>query len=216
LPGARSAETDTADPKALVARGYDQMALRYASWKVEGNPAMRFVRELDSRLRAGSDVIELGCGRGVPVARELAKRHRVTGVDISAAQIELARHHVPEASFVHADALELEVAPGMLDAVVALEVPRELLIERAVLRRQDKRTGQIYHLKYNPPPPGADLEHRADDQEDVVRKRLQAYADSTAAVIPHYEKQGIVRRVDGTKSMAEVTKLVFAALGVGE
>jgi SAM-dependent methyltransferase len=41
-------------------------------------------------------------------------------VDISAVQIELARHHVPEASFVHTDALELEVAPGSFDAVVAL------------------------------------------------------------------------------------------------
>ncbi len=101
-----------------------------------------------------------------------------------------------------------------LELALVLEVPDASLIERAVLRRTDKRTGQIYHLKYNPPPPDADLEHRADDQEDVVRKRLAAYADSTAAVIPHYEKQGIVRRVDGTKSMSEVTKAVFTALGV--
>jgi adenylate kinase len=101
-----------------------------------------------------------------------------------------------------------------LEVALVLEVPDALLIERAVLRRTDKRTGQIYHLKYNPPPPDADLEHRADDQEDVVRKRLSAYADSTAAVIPHYEKQGIVHRVDGTKSMQEVTKAVFTALGV--
>jgi adenylate kinase len=101
-----------------------------------------------------------------------------------------------------------------LECALVLEVPDELLIERAVLRRTDKRSGQIYHLKYNPPPPDADLEHRADDQEDVVRKRLTAYSDATAAVIPHYEKQGIVRRVDGTKSMSEVTKAVFGALGV--
>ncbi len=96
-----------------------------------------------------------------------------------------------------------------IDIALVLEVPDDALIERAVLRRTDKRTGQIYHLKYNPPPPGADLEHRADDQEDVVRKRLKAYAESTAAVIPHYEKHGILRRVDGTKSMADVTKSVF-------
>lgn len=133
-----------ADPKALVARGYDQMALRYASWKVEGNPAMRFVRELDSRLQAGADVLELGCGRGVPVARELAKRHRVTGVDISAAQVELARHHVPEASFIHTDYTELDVAPRSVDAVVAIltlnHVPRdehaELLARIAVWLRE--------------------------------------------------------------------------------
>jgi len=103
-----------------------------------------------------------------------------------------------------------------LERAIVLEVPEAPLIERAVLRRTDKRTGQIYHLKYNPPPPDADLEHRADDQEDVVRTRLKAYADSTAAVIPYYEKQGIVRRVDGTQSMAEVTKKVFAAIGIGE
>ncbi len=101
-----------------------------------------------------------------------------------------------------------------IDLAIVLEVPDELLIERAVLRRTDKRTGQIYHLKYNPPPPQADLEHRPDDQEDVVRKRLRAYADSTAAVIPHYDKLGIVKRVDGTKDVAGVTKAIFAALGI--
>jgi adenylate kinase len=99
-----------------------------------------------------------------------------------------------------------------LDLAIVLEVADALLIERAVLRRTDKRTGQIYHLKYNPPPPDAVLEHRADDQEDVVRKRLKAYADSTAAVIPYYEKHGIVRRIDGTKSMAEVTKAIEKVL----
>jgi adenylate kinase len=115
-----------------------------------------------------------------------------------------------------AEALDVLLAKQSqkLECALVLEVPDEPLIERAVLRRTDKRTGQIYHLKYNPPPPTADLEHRADDQEDVVRKRLKAYADATAAVIPHYEKQGIVRRVDGTKSMSEVTKSVFEALGV--
>jgi SAM-dependent methyltransferase len=50
-------------------------------------------------------------------------------VDISAVQIELARHHVPEASFVHADAVELEVAPASFDAVVALFVFGHVPIE---------------------------------------------------------------------------------------
>jgi cyclopropane fatty-acyl-phospholipid synthase-like methyltransferase len=81
---------------------------------------MEWVRDLDTRLDADADVLELGCGRGVPATRELARRHRVTGVDISAVQIELARHHVPEAGFVHGDATELEVAPFSFDAVVAL------------------------------------------------------------------------------------------------
>jgi SAM-dependent methyltransferase len=111
------------EPKEIVARGYDAIALRYAEWAGQvDSPVMDWVRDLDTRLADEADVLELGCGRGVPVTRELAHRHRVTGVDISAVQIELARHHVPEASFVHDDAMELEVAPASLDAVVALFV----------------------------------------------------------------------------------------------
>src|SRR2546425_5500335 len=111
------------EPKEIVARGYDAIALRYAEWagKVD-SPVMEWVRDLDARLDDGADVLELGCGRGVPATRELARRHRVTGVDISAVQVELARHHVPEASFIQSDATELEIAGCSLDAVVALHL----------------------------------------------------------------------------------------------
>lgn len=100
-----------------------------------------------------------------------------------------------------------------LDAVLALEVPAELLIERAVLRRTDKRTGQIYHLKYNPPPPDADLEVRADDREEVVRKRIDVYEAMTAELLPYYEGLGILRRVDGVGSVDDVTGRIVQALG---
>jgi SAM-dependent methyltransferase len=133
------------NPKEIVARGYDAIALRYAEWAgAVVSPALDWLRELDSRLPDGANVLELGCGRGVPGTRELARRHRVTGVDISAVQIELARHHVPEASFVRADAIELDIAPGSFDAVVALyffghvpvEEQRELVGRIAVWLRE--------------------------------------------------------------------------------
>ncbi|MFL6019957.1 MAG: class I SAM-dependent methyltransferase [Gaiellaceae bacterium] len=109
------------NPKEIVARGYDAIALRYAEWagRVD-SPALAWLRDLDARLPDSASVLELGCGRGVPATRELARRHRVTGVDISAVQIELARHHVPEASFVHADVADVDIAARSLDAVVAL------------------------------------------------------------------------------------------------
>jgi adenylate kinase len=99
-----------------------------------------------------------------------------------------------------------------LDVVVALEVARELLIERAVLRRTDKRTGQIYHLKYKPPPPGAELEHRPDDREDVVKNRVDTYERMTAELLPYYEKRGILKRIDGVGTVEEVTSRVISAL----
>ncbi len=107
----------------------------------------------------------------------------------------------------------LKVRGQKLDRVLALDVARDLLIERAVLRRTDKRTGQIYHLKYSPPPPGADLEHRADDKEEVVRKRLDTYEAMTAELLPYYEGLGILRRINGVGSVDEVTARVLDALG---
>ncbi|MBI5537865.1 MAG: adenylate kinase [Deltaproteobacteria bacterium] len=100
-----------------------------------------------------------------------------------------------------------------LDHVIQIDVPRALLVERAVLRRTDKRTGQIYHLKYNPPPPEADLEHRADDREETVLARLDTYENMTAALLPHYEALGLLRKVDGVGKPSEITDRLLAVLG---
>jgi len=99
-----------------------------------------------------------------------------------------------------------------LDKVVQIDVSRDLLEERATLRRTDKRTGHIYHLKYSPPPLDAELEHRADDQPETVKKRLDQYDAMTAALLPHYEKLGLLRRVDGVGSPSEITSRILAAL----
>jgi adenylate kinase len=117
---------------------------------------------------------------------------------------------VPQAEAL--DAL-LERRAITLDGVVQIDVKRDLLVERAVLRRTDKRTGQIYHLKYNPPPFGADLEHRIDDQPETVAKRLDAYEAMTAALLPFYKAKGLLRRVDGTLSPTEVNVEILKALG---
>lgn len=99
-----------------------------------------------------------------------------------------------------------------LQYVLQIDVSRELLVERATLRRIDKRSGQIYHLKYNPPPPDAELEHRADDQEETVKRRLDEYDAMTAALLPFYEKLGLLRRVDGVGSPDEVTARILSEL----
>jgi adenylate kinase len=100
-----------------------------------------------------------------------------------------------------------------LDVVLALDVPKDLLVERAVLRRTDKRTGQIYHLKYKPPPPDAELEHRADDREEVVRNRVETYERMTTELLPYYAERGLLRRIDGVGSVEEITARIRASLG---
>lgn len=106
-----------------------------------------------------------------------------------------------------------DVKNAQIDAVIQLDVPRSLLEERLIYRRTDKRSGQIYHLVYNPPPPGAEVEHRADDRAEAVGKRLDAYEAMTAALLPFYEKKGLLRRVDGVGAPQQVTMRVLTALG---
>jgi adenylate kinase len=118
---------------------------------------------------------------------------------------------VPQADALDALLASLGVS---IDHVIQVDVPRDLLVERATLRRTDVRTGHIYHLKYSPPPPDAVLEHRGDDQEDKVKTRLDQYDAMTAALLPHYQGKGLLRRIDGTGSPQEVTGRVLAAIGI--
>ena len=67
-----------------------------------------------------SRVLDVGCGSGLPLARELAGAgHAVTGVDINEVQVRRARELVPEAEFVRADAASLDFPVESFDAVVS-------------------------------------------------------------------------------------------------
>lgn len=108
---------------AVVARGYDEIAERYRSWTVTHDPTRAwFLGEVAGRVPEGAEVLELGCGSGVPVGAALATRYRYLGVDVSSRQIELARRAVPGTAFQVGDLTALELEPGSVDAVVACYV----------------------------------------------------------------------------------------------
>ncbi len=71
------------------------------------------------------------------------------------------------------------------DVFVLIDVPDDVLIERVAGRRQDKNTGKIYHLKFNPPPPETkpeDLEQRADDTEEKIKGRIVSFKSNIDAI----------------------------------
>lgn len=111
--------------------------------------------------------------------------------------------------------VELQKAGVALDVVLQIEVPDGLIIERITGRRLDPDTGDIYHTKFKPPP--ADIAgrviQRKDDTEEACRARLEKYHSETAPIIPFYEAQGTLKRVDGNAAPDEVSRRIEQVLG---
>jgi SAM-dependent methyltransferase len=120
-------DRDAAEARQWVAAGYDRMAERYTRARSPELPPLlaSFVNGLDD----GVPVLDLGCGAGVPVAAWLARRCSVTGVDVSARQVALARRNVPNASFLHQDMTGARFPAASFALAVAafsiIHVPRE-------------------------------------------------------------------------------------------
>ena len=120
----------TKNPKTTVEEGYDQVAEAYSRHEgVQQWPRTKWLAKVLARLVPGSAVLDLGCGSGDPADIEIARIHRVTGVDISNAQVELARQNVPQGKFIHGDLGALDFRDGSFDAVVSFytleHLPRE-------------------------------------------------------------------------------------------
>lgn len=117
----------------LVADGYDAIGETFAEWRMRivGDPRDEWEAALVERLDDGGRLLELGCGAGASETQRLARRFRLTGVDISPRQVERARAAVPEAEFLCADFTDLDLPAASFDGVASFyvfnHVPRELL-----------------------------------------------------------------------------------------
>lgn len=123
----RPADDSQINYKDLVRRGYNSCAAEYdKSRRREAGPELSL---LTGQLSEAATILDVGCGAGVPVARTLARRFVVTGVDISGEMISCARVNVPQATFIEGDIMSVEFPPSNFDAAVAFysifHLPRE-------------------------------------------------------------------------------------------
>ncbi len=115
------------DPKRLVREGWNHVSTIY---RPPGSTADAFdhtnadyrewLAPLVRRLAPGTDVLDLGCGCGIPEATLLAERFRVTGIDISDVQIERARRLLPDLKFLRADMTRVAFPDLAFGGVVCL------------------------------------------------------------------------------------------------
>ena len=120
-----------------------------------------------------------------------------------------------------AEALDkmLEESFGSKVTVVpCIEVNEEDLVKRISGRRMCKN-GHVFHVHTKPSKVegvcdvcGEPLYQRADDNEETVHTRLNAYNESTAKLIDYYGNKGVLRTVDGNKQIHEVTDAMLAVI----
>lgn len=101
-------------------RGYDLVSRAYREDDADEGEYAPWLDLLEARVKTHAKVLDLGCGCGLPVARRLAPRYDVTGVDFSPVQIERARTLVPTATFVCADMTAIAFPAAAFDAIVCL------------------------------------------------------------------------------------------------
>jgi adenylate kinase len=122
-----------------------------------------------------------------------------------------------------AEALEdvLGKTGDTIDAVIYIELDPEVVVNRLSNRRTCVSCKAIYHLVSKRPAIdgkcdacGGQLILREDDKPETVRKRLQVYEKETLPILGFYEERRIVRRVDGSKPIDEVTSKISGLIGL--
>jgi adenylate kinase len=100
--------------------------------------------------------------------------------------------------------------------VVYFAIDPSLLLRRITGRRMCKAGGEIYNIYERPPKvegrcdlDGGELEQRADDREEIVAPRLQAYEKQTAPLVAYYRRLGRLHEVDASQSVADVARQVI-------
>ncbi|MBI5974669.1 adenylate kinase [Staphylococcus canis] len=106
-----------------------------------------------------------------------------------------------------------------IDAVVNIEVPEEELMNRLTGRRICETCGTTYHLVFNPPKvegvcdiDGGKLYQREDDNPETVANRLEVNVKQSKPILDFYNKQGVLKNIDGSKHIDEVTEDVISIL----
>ncbi len=98
-----------------------------------------------------------------------------------------------------------------LDAVVNIDVPRDVILDRLTTRRTCTQCGEIYNIKSNPPKVegvcdkcGGPVVQRDDETEEAISNRLDVYNEKTAPLAGFYEKEGLLLTVKATSSDAVI------------
>lgn len=107
---------------------------------------------------------------------------------------------------------ELAKEQGKEIQAIEVDVPKDELMKRLTGRRSCPVCGEIYNVYSKPPKvdgfcdehPDAELLHRADDDEEKVKVRLETYEELTKPLLNYYQKSGRLKKIDGTGHLEDI------------
>jgi adenylate kinase len=201
----------------------------------KGTQASILSRELGLPHLASGNLFRAALAAGTPLgeaAREYMERGELVPDELTIAMFmeELARPRAASGAILdgfprtvgQAIALDETLAAKgeRIRRVYYIEVPTDVLIRRVAGRWICPQCSTPYHEDTDPPRvaglcdrDGTPLRQRDDDRPEVVRARLDKQVPPMLDVIEHYERAGIVDRLDGTKPIEAVTDEILAHIG---
>ncbi len=107
-----------------------------------------------------------------------------------------------------------------LDCVIELKVDDKILIDRIAGRFSCSKCGAGYHDSFKQPKTkgicdqcgATEFTRREDDKAETVAKRLESYHRQTAPLLPYYQRQSVLKSVDGMADIGEVKRQIAALL----
>ena len=201
----------------------------------KGTQAHRLVEEHGMRQLSTGDMLRAAVKAQTPVglkAKEVMDRGELVSDEIVSDLIDAELEAMPAETGAifdgyprtraQAEALEKLLAKHgrKLDRVVELQVDEDALVDRITGRFTCAVCGAGYHDRHKTPEKegvcdkcgSTEFKRRPDDNEETVRHRMQVYRSETAPILPYYEEQGLVSRVDGMGSITDVTESIDALI----
>ncbi len=192
----------------------------------KGTQAKKLLEEFGMPQISTGDILRDAVRRGTDLgkkAKPLMEAGKLVPDDLV---VEIAMEHLrqidPAQGFIldgfprtipQAVALDsaLKKSGEKIDAAISLRVPEETLVERLSGRRSCPKDGSVYHVSQNPSKReglcdkcGSSLLQREDDKPEKVRERLVVYARQTAPLEAYYDKQGLLRMINGVGSPEDI------------
>lgn len=201
----------------------------------KGTQAARLVDALGLTHISTGDIFRKNVSESTPLGLE-AKRYMDAGQLVpDAVVIDMVKDRLSQPdcaggfmldgfprTLPQAEALDAALASmgATLDAVVAIEVPRDVLMGRLTARRQCRVCGKIYNVMGEMPATegvcdacGGEVYQRDDDTVAAATKRLDDYDAVTSQLVPYYESRGLLKTIDGDRAVDAVFSDVLMALG---